>query len=65
MVVFNKKISICLIVLFISVLGAGCKKQPDKNFIGQRSEYNRFIKENHLEQKADYVLSKGSKNDKF
>lgn len=65
MVVFNKKIGICLIILLVSLLSTGCMKKDNKITIGQRSEYNRFINENHLEQKAEYVLSKGYKNDKL
>lgn len=64
MITFSKKLGICFIILFLSLLSTGCKKQNNKITISERSEYKRFINENQLEQKAEYLLSKDNKNEK-
>lgn len=63
MITFKKKSGICFIILLLSLSSTGCQKQNNQITIGPRSEYNRFIKQNNLEQKAEYVLSKGKSNE--
>lgn len=44
MIIFNKKMGICLIILFISFIGSGCNKSSDGKFVKLESKYDQLFK---------------------